>query len=211
MFMGGSPLIRYRLSASAVARIFRGVGVGVLLFCSPGSWFHVRTAEKTETSLSSQSFKNITAAHLPHFAKLTTFPESKPPVLSNAGIAEFRVVIIGEDPFGVLLDKVFGESAVPGRSLSIQRLPADATIPECHMVYFGKMDADRQSALLKSLHGKATLTLGVGNPFFEAGMVRFREEDAKVVFDVHLERVLAAGLHLDSRVLRLAKVVNRPK
>lgn len=169
---------------------------------------HLSGAEKTEANLNPPP-KEVMATYLLHFARLTTFPESKTPLLSEKGKPEFRVVLVGEDPFGKILDTVFDGETVGGRPASVRRLAANVAIPECHLVFFGKMESERQKSLLQELRGKPVLCLGEGSGFLDVGMVGFREEGGKVVFDVHQERILGGGMRLDSRLLRLARVVKR--
>ena len=149
------------------------------------------------------------ATYLLHFARLTTFPDAKPVLLNKEGKPEFRVVLVGEDPFGKFLDGVFEGEMVGGRPVSLLRIAADAPLPDCHLVFFGKMEPERQTSLLKELMKKPILSLGEGNNFLDLGMVGFREEGTKVVFDVHQERILGGGMRLDSRLLRLARAVRR--
>lgn len=169
---------------------------------------HLSGAEKAEANLSPPP-REVMATYLLHFARLTTFPESKPLLLNPEGKPEFRVVLVGEDPFGKIVDSVFDGELVGGRPVSVRRVAADVPLPECHLVFFGKLEPERQRTLFQDLRGKPVLCLGEGSSFLDVGMVGFREEGGKVVFDVHQERILAGGMRLDSRLLRLARVVKR--
>lgn len=165
--------------------------------------------DKTEGNLAPAT-KGVMATYLLHFARLTTFPESKPVLLNKDGKAEFRILLVGEDPFGKLVDNVFEGEMVGGRPVAVRRVADSVTpLPDCHMVFLGKMESERQKDLLQELRGKPVLCLGEGAGFLDSGMVGFREEGGKVVFDVHQERILEVGMRLDSRLLRIARVVRR--
>lgn len=149
--------------------------------------------------------KSIKATYLLHFARLTTFPDRA--AGKSTGSAEtFTIGVIGEDLLGRRLDEVFGDEKIGPVPVTIRRLKSDADAAECQLVLFGEMDADRRKAVLKQLHGLPVLTVGDGSDFVQAGgIIGFREERGKVVFEINVEQAQRVKLRLDSRLLQLAR------
>lgn len=151
--------------------------------------------------------KSIKATYLLHFARLTTFPEPAHG-RSAAAAGGFIVGVLGEDALGRRLNEVFHDEKIGASSVTIRRLKSDAEAAECQLVLFGEMDAERRKTVLKQLQGRPVLTVGDGSDFVEAGgIVGFREERGKVVFEVNVEQAQRVKLRLDSRLLQLARKI----
>lgn len=125
--------------------------------------------------------------------------------------AESPVVIgvLGKNPFGdALRAAVEGETA-HGRRIEIIQLPNPSAASSCHIVFISPSEEPRVREILQTLSGQAVLTVSDIDNFARAhgGMVRFVTLENKINIRIHLDRTKAAGLAINSRLLRMAEIV----
>lgn len=147
----------------------------------------------------------VKAAYLYHFVDFVDWPDS---LESDPGEV-IRVGILGEDPFGALVDDVFAEPSSDGRHFEVVRSVDARDLTSCRLVYVALGDGAAVDEALEVLAGKPLLVVG-HEPGFAArgGHVNFFVEDERLRFEVNLETVRAAGLRLNSRMLKLARIVD---
>ncbi len=171
---------RYRVMSSLVA---------TLLACTPA--FSV-VAGQPSTEY------RIKAAFLYNFTSFVTWPEDP------AGDPGFTLCVLGDDPFGNLLDKLAGKS-VNGRQLVIRRLVNPALLNQCKLVFFSVTSNDQTGDALALLQDLPILTVSDIRGFTElGGIIEFRVIANKVRFDINLGAAEAAGLTISSKLLSLA-------
>ena len=124
-----------------------------------------------------------------------------------------------DDPIviGVLDAKSLGDTlaaaiqgkSVKGRKLEIRTVTAD-TIGNCRVLIVGGTEgADLQKAL-KATGAGPILTIGDSEHFTaEGGIIRFYVEDRKERFEINQAAAQRAQLQISSKLLKLAKVVNK--
>jgi flavin-binding protein dodecin len=140
----------------------------------------------------------IKAAFLYNFTSFVTWPDDK------SGEAGFVLCVLGNDPFGNLLDKLAGKS-VNGRQLVIRRLDSLALVDQCKLVFISEAASDRIGDALMLLHELPVLTVSDTRGFTElGGIIEFRIIANKVRFDINLKAAESAGLNISSKLLSLA-------
>ena len=140
----------------------------------------------------------IKAAFLYNFTSFVTWPEDK------AGEAGFTLCVLGDDPFGNLLDKLAGKS-VNGRQLVVRRLGSLALLDQCQLVFISEAASDQTGDALALLHELPVLTVSDTRGFTElGGIIEFRIIANKVRFDINLNAAESAGLSISSKLLSLA-------
>jgi len=152
----------------------------------------------------------LKAAFLHHFFKYTTWPDLKdeknPPPL--------QLWVIGDDPFGDILDKTFKGKVLQDRTISIVR---KKTVPEtigADMVFASGLSSKDRAKLIKLCSTSATLLVGETDGFATSGAhANFYLEDSRVHFEINTEAVKQSGLAISSELLKLARIVKteRPK
>jgi hypothetical protein len=115
--------------------------------------------------------------------------------------------ILGDDPFGPLLDEVIAGEVVKGRQLSVERFRRVEDIKVCHVLFISPSEAKLYPHILTVLSDKPTLTVGESADFTSLGMVRFLSERNRVRLEVNVAAVKAAGLTISSNLLRSARIV----
>lgn len=153
----------------------------------------------------------VRAAVLLNFLRFTEWPETafaKPD-------APLVVGIVGDDPFGAVLDKTLEGKAAGTHPIRIVRLagtgPGKATaeqLRECHLLFVAKSEKPRVKEHLAAVAGSATLTVSDTEGFSLAGgMIELGLTDGKVTFSINRKAAEAAGLKLSAKLLQLGKIV----
>jgi hypothetical protein len=110
--------------------------------------------------------------------------------------------VVGDDPFGVVLDRTLQGKTVGERPVVARRHDSLAEAEGCHVLYLPPSE-DASRALRET--PRAALTVGESSGFLEAGgMVRFLIVEDTVRFEVNMGAAQRAGLRISSRMLSFA-------
>lgn len=145
----------------------------------------------------------VKAAFLLNFTKFVDWPES---VFASPEVP-LSICILGEDPFGAELDKIVEGEAVNSRRLSIQRVRR-LPLPACQVLFVGREEKDIPKILAAAHPG--VLTVGEGERFLrEGGMIALVIDNRRVRFDVNQPAAATAGLQISSKLLNVARNVEK--
>ena len=146
----------------------------------------------------------IKAGFIYNFANLVQWP-------SNAFAqpdSPIVIGILGEDPFGTILDRVLQGKKVNGRSFVVKRLKSPADLKECHILFVSSSEMTRLAEAIHLVKGMPILTIGEIPGFAKrGGIINLVLEDNKVRFEVNVEAAKEADLNISSRLLALARIV----
>ena len=142
----------------------------------------------------------VKAAFVYNFIKFVEWP-------AEALAAEsFRVCLLGEDPFGGLLDRVVRDDNVDGRPITVERVPADGALASCQAVFVPRAHATRTAAIARALGNAPVLLVGESPGFLRAGgAIDLVVDGGHVRFDVNIRQATARGLKISSKLLRVAR------
>ena len=144
----------------------------------------------------------VKAVFLLNFARFVEWP---PEVFSDAA-APVMIGVLGNDPFGDILDKAVEGETLGGRSFSVNRFRSLKEIKPCHVLYVSSSGKKDLSRILERLKNAKVLTVGETERFTKmGGMIGFLLEENKVRFEINQNVAEQAGLKISSRLLRLAK------
>lgn len=122
--------------------------------------------------------------------------------------APLVIGVLGEDPFGEVLDEVVRGERVGGRPLVVRRFRAVEEVDQCHLLFVGRSEAGRAGRILAALKGRPVLTVADMEDFaVRGGMIRFVTDRGRIRFRINLEAAKDAGLVLSSKLLRPAEIV----
>ena len=162
-------------------------------------------AHGQDSSVSSEYL--IKAGFIYNFANLVQWP-------SNAFAqpdSPIVIGILGEDPFGTILDRVLEGKKVNGRAFRVKRLRAVPDLKECHIVFVSSSEMSRLAEAIHLVKGMPILTIGEIPGFARrGGIINLILEDNKVHFEVNVEAAKEADLNISSRLLALARIVQEP-
>lgn len=144
----------------------------------------------------------IKAAYLYKFGNYVEWPK---PAFPNAG-SPFNVCVVGDDPFGALLDSAVEGQRVEGRAIVLHRLKSVSRDSGCHILYLGIADRERAGQVLETMRGESVLIVSdtaSGAP----GMIQFVLKDNRVRFNIDDDMARSSGLTISSKLLSLAVIV----
>ena len=162
-------------------------------------------AHGQESSASSEYL--IKAGFIYNFANLVQWP-------SNAFTqpdSPIVIGILGEDPFGTVLDRVLAGKKVNGRIFLVKRLKSFPDLKECHIVFVSSSEMAHLAEAIHLVKGMPILTIGEIPGFAKrGGIINLVLEDNKVHFEVNVDAAKEADLTISSRLLALARIVQEP-
>jgi hypothetical protein len=148
----------------------------------------------------------VSAAPAPRFsggyeikaALLAKFPEFvKWPRVTQPGVRP-TLGILGVDPFGTLVESIFGQSQLR-RSRRVEDLMG------AQMVFISPSESAALPEILATFEGRDALTVGESEGFARrGGMIGFLIVGDKVRFEINAAAARKAGLMIDARLLKLA-------
>lgn len=153
-------------------------------------------------SACAQSEDGIKCAFIYNFAKLTEWPGSA----FQSASAKIVVGFVGGGGLADAFSQAITGKNAGGREFEVKKLTGGADAAGCHIVVVA--DESQAGAVIGAAKGKPVLTVGDGTGFTGAGgMIGFLKDGAKVLFELNLEPVNAAGLKIDAKLKGVAKSV----
>jgi hypothetical protein len=146
----------------------------------------------------------VKAAYLYKLAPFVSWPAA-----SFAGVADpFGICVVGDDPFGPVLDQAVAGQHVDGRAVVVRRMAkADRKTP-CQIMYVAGPPTSAKDAL-QAVAGTPVLTVTDG--LAPAGIVDFVMDQGRVRFRLNDQAAAENGLTISSKLLSLAVSVTQRK
>jgi hypothetical protein len=145
---------------------------------------------------------HVKGAFLLNFTKFVDWP---PQVFQGPG-DPIAICVLGQNPFGPLLDKAARETVVANRTVSVRQVSDEQQASQCQIVFMGASERKRSRAWLEALRGKSVLTVGESDGFLASGgVVNFKLEGDKVRIEISTAAADRAGLHISAKLLSLAQ------
>jgi len=129
-------------------------------------------------------------------------------VSSRQGGDSFAICVLGEDPFGFVLDETVQGKTISGATVIAKRIVAIRDAETCRILFISPSEDSRLPEILKVLEGRSVLTVGEENQFTRrGGMINFRLENNRVRLAINVAATERAGLKVSSQLLRIASIV----
>jgi hypothetical protein len=146
----------------------------------------------------------VKATFLFNFAQYVEWPPEAFPTPT----APIIIGVLGDDPFGKLLDETVRGETVKNRPIAIHRSRQVENLRHCHILFISKSERSRLGHIIASLTGKHCLTVGETDRFaHNGGVINLRLQGATVRFEVNMEAARRGGLTISSKLLRLAIII----
>ena len=139
----------------------------------------------------------VKAAYLTKFAPFIQWPDG---VFASA-TAPVNICILGDDPFGPIIDKDAAAFS-GGRPLGIKRISSAAAAAGCQILF------SEDGGAFTSLAGKPVVTVSDSDQPAH-GVISFVLTDNHVRFDIDDAAAARSGLRISSKLLELAHSVVR--
>ena len=132
-----------------------------------------------------------------------------PPSAFTSPEAPFVIAVVGEDPFGRVLDEVVANEHVGRHPMVVRRFRRAEEVGGCHVLFIGRSEARRVRDVLRRFRAVPVLTVGDLPGFVEAGgMVGFATQANHLQLYVNRQAINAAALGISSKLLEVAHVVD---
>ncbi len=142
----------------------------------------------------------VEAAFLTRFAAYVDWPAS----LRMAPDAPITLCILGDDPFGRMIDEAARGRWIDRHPIVLKRIPGPAGADACQVAFVAGDAAHDITSLLGSLRGKPVLTVTDARAGPERGMIHFVIDQGRVRFQIDRAAAEGCSLGFDSRLLAIA-------
>ncbi|HJW55368.1 MAG TPA: YfiR family protein [Burkholderiaceae bacterium] len=145
----------------------------------------------------------VKAAFLRNFTHYVTWPAN---VFADDR-SPWRICILGNDPFGDILDNTLMKRAEQGRPFEIHRAEILNALPRCQIIYIAYQDATKRRAALAELKKSPILTVGDASDFLqEGGIIQFQVGD-RVEMRINLDQARSASLTIQTKMLEVSREI----
>jgi hypothetical protein len=160
------------------------------------------------TSLTGQPPKpneyQVKAAYIYNFGKFVKWPASSAVNQGNS----FTICVLGDDPFGSVLQSTLAGESVDGMTVTIKRIPKPEDASGCRILSLGATEESHLRQILAALGQTPVLTVSDIPDFSKrGGMIQFVMEGSRVRFEINRTSAESAGLILPSELLKVAAAV----
>jgi hypothetical protein len=144
----------------------------------------------------------LKAVFLLNFAKFISWPTTS---FANEA-AELNICVVGDDPFGNVLDQVVRGETVQKHPLAVVRPAPDRGLQTCHIAFFSRAIEAHAGNLIAKHVSANTLTVGDNDTFLrQGGMFNFVLEETKVRFIINSAALGKSSLNVSSKLLSLGR------
>ena len=137
-----------------------------------------------------------------NFGRFVTWPDN----VYSGPDAPMQICVLGTDPFGDDLDIAIEGERVRERSLHVRRMHNVEDTTDCQIIFVSDSERRRMAAHLRYLEDFPVLTVGDSDDFLtRGGMIQFFNHGNTVRFILGYDKIIAAGLQVSARLLRVAQ------
>jgi len=149
----------------------------------------------------------VKAVYLIKFVQFVGWPASA----FASGDAPLVIGVLGNDPFGRVLDEVAEGEVVKNRRVVIRRYRNIRDVDSPQVLFIGESEAPRIRPILGELRGRSILSVSDIEGFsYEGGIVRFLMANNKVRFRINVDSAKESNLQISAKLLQLAEIVHDP-
>ena len=148
----------------------------------------------------------VKAAYLYNFGRFVQWP-------ARATAAEgryFTICVLGDDPFGPVLNATIADETIDGKTVVAKRISAPQQAVNCRILFISSSEDRQLKEILIALAKASVLTVSDMPQFARrGGMVQLILDGSKVRFEVNLSSAERAGLIFSSQLLKLAVSIRK--
>ncbi len=150
----------------------------------------------------------LKSVYLFDFAKFVEWPQG---TFSNVD-TPFLIGVLGDDPFGTLLEDAVRDKSVDGHVIRLKRFDhfdgtQSASLRRCQILFIAYSEKGRLKEILLALKGASVLTVSEieGFPLL-GGMILFDLDGDRVTLGINPRAARMANLTVNSKLLHVAKI-----
>lgn len=143
-----------------------------------------------------------------NFTLYTEWPDDRSTSEKNT----FKITILGKNPFGDILEKIYSTETIENKKVEIDYQNTITDTIETDILFISKSKQKDIENIIEILTGKPILTIGDTEGYAHKGvLINFYIEDRKVRFEINETAVKKAGFIMDFRLLSFARIVHPVK
>jgi hypothetical protein len=147
----------------------------------------------------------LKAVYLFNFLQFSEWPDS---AFTDAR-APIILGVVGNDPFGTVLDEVVQSEKVGAHPITVVRFRREDEITKCHALFVCLSEKDECQTILDRVQGSSTLTVSELTGFDAlGGCIRLYFENNRLRFEINMKALKQARVKMSSKLLRLARIIN---
>lgn len=146
----------------------------------------------------------VKAGYLYNFTKFITWPET------GVKTETFNLCIVGEDPFGDLIDPIEQQTAF-GRPIKLFRFNSFNKDRRCDILFISASIKDERllNGLLLTHDADKSLTVGESKEFAaQGGMIGFVNRQGRIKLQINLKMLQQSDLKISAKLLEVAELVD---
>lgn len=179
------------MSLGGFSRLLRATVLALFVIAASGAAGHAQVGA-TESA--------VKATYLYKFAPFVEWPASAFPSHSSP----FYLCVLGDDPFGAMLDQAVRGQRVDAHPMTVRRLRNVEGGSGCHILYLGDSAAASTADTLRVLKGAPVLTVSDQSRGARGAVIQFIVKNGRVRFDIDTAAANANGVTISSKLLSLA-------
>jgi hypothetical protein len=151
---------------------------------------------------------SVKAAYLYHFVQYVTWP----PESFDSRDSPVVIGILGKDPFGDVIDRVFAGRSAMGRRIEVRRVALEEASARCQVVFISRQDRALLTDWLRTLRDKPILSVTESPEALSAGAaINFVMEGNRLRYEINLAIVEESRLDIATPMLLSAiRILGRP-
>jgi hypothetical protein len=148
----------------------------------------------------------VKATYLYNFGRFVKWPDTLPTSKGDS----FTVCVLGQDPFGSILDSTLAGETLDRKPVVLRRVSKPQDAAECRILFISSTEEKRLNEILVTLDENGVLTVSDMPGFTRrGGMIQFVRDGDRVRFEINLASAENARLVLSSELLKVAASVKR--
>ncbi len=148
---------------------------------------------------------DIKAVFLFNFSRFITWPEQAFTSVDSA----FNICILGQSPFGDILDKLLQNETVGDRPVVLREFEQFKQTGKCHILYVDDSKKHDLDDIFAFVRDKPILTVSDIDKFVQkGGMIGFFKHNRKIRFYIAPQTIRKANLIANSNLLRVGEIMN---
>jgi hypothetical protein len=164
------------------------------------------TCEPIRAEAATSNEYAIKAAYIHNFARYVKWPD----IAFKDADAPLYIAVLGQDPFGKVLDDTFKGKTSGTHPIEIKRFESMETLGDCHLLFVPSSEEKNLARLRESTKEKPILLVADSLSSAENGAhVGFYLEKSKVRFAINTESLKTSKLEASSELLKLARILEK--
>ncbi len=157
-----------------------------------------------KTTNAQYSEYEVKAAYIFNFAKFIEWPPI--PYLSTDTI---YLAIVGNDPFGIILEKTMIGRQANGKHWKIKRIKKAPEKQEYHIMFISGVEPSEALAIIEKTKKQSVLTIGDKIPQFceLGGIINFTQQYSQNQFEINNHIAKDKGITISPKLLVLSKII----